>query len=104
MKLAALAVLSLCGAALSGPPDRGPERPAPHLNSPNGLVGFELARDEANRLAYTVTLGRDVVVEPSSLGVIVDGKNLAAGSVIAGIDRYAIDEKYAWLGFVVGRR
>jgi hypothetical protein len=53
VKLAALAVLSLCGAALSGPQDRGPERPAPHLNSPNGVVGLEFARDEANRLVYT---------------------------------------------------
>jgi len=33
------------------------------LASPNGLVGLEFARDEANRLVYTVTLGRDVTKE-----------------------------------------
>jgi len=74
VKLAALAVLSLCGAALSGPPDRGPERPAPHLNSPNGLVGFELARDEANRLAYTVTLSIDPSRGGGFIGRFVVGR------------------------------
>lgn len=71
---------------------------ATHLVSPNGLVGFDLARDAANRLVYTVTLGRDAVIEPSPLGIVVDGKHLAAGAEIAGIDRYDVDEKYAWLG------
>jgi len=73
VKLAALAVLSLCGAALSGPPD-GPERPAPYLNSPNGLVGFELARDEANRLAYTVTLSIDPSRGGGFIGRFVVGR------------------------------
>jgi alpha-glucosidase len=68
------------------------------LTSPNGLVSFELARDASGVLTYTVRLGKDLVVEPSALGVVVDGANLGAGVEIGAAQGYAVDERYPWYG------
>jgi alpha-glucosidase len=67
------------------------------VSSPNGLVSFSLTTD-VGRLIYSVFLARDVVVEPSSLGIVVDGKNLGDGVEIGRAEAYDVDETYPWYG------
>jgi hypothetical protein len=59
-----------------------------HLVSPSGLVSFDLSRDSSGKLTYTVLLGSDLVVEPSSLGIVVDGRNLGEGAEIGRAEPY----------------
>jgi alpha-glucosidase len=76
-------------------------RLAPHdpvrLVSPNGAVTFHLVQDPAG-LMYSVTLDGASVVEPSPLGIVVDGRNLAEHASIGEAARYDVDESYSWLG------
>jgi alpha-glucosidase len=74
-----------------------PQRRAVQLQSPNGLLHFALELDR-DRLMYSITMGRDVVVERSSLGIVVDGRNLADGVEIGRVDNYQLDDRYPWLG------
>jgi alpha-glucosidase len=70
-----------------------------HVASPNGL-GFDLSRSSDGRLTYTVKMGDHFVIEPSPLGIVVDGKNLGDGVeplARAGESR-RFDERYPWLG------
>jgi alpha-glucosidase len=68
--------------------------------SPNGLLSFDLSRSTDARLTYTVKMGGDVVIEPSALGIIVDGKNLGdrVESLTKAGESVRIDERYPWLG------
>jgi alpha-glucosidase len=68
------------------------------LTSPNGLVSFELDRNSSGGLIYTVRLGADIVVEPSALGIVVDGNNLGEGVDIGRAQGYTVDERYPWYG------
>ena len=68
------------------------------LTSPNGVVSFELDRNPSGGLIYTVRLGADTVVEPSALGIVVDGRNLGEGVEIGRAQGYAVDESYPWYG------
>src|SRR5438067_10086681 len=72
-------------------------QPALRLVSPSGAVSFELSTESA-RLMYAVSLGRDRIVEPTPLGIIVDRKNLAEGVKVGLVASYAIDETYPWYG------
>ena len=67
------------------------------ISSPNGLVSFSLTT-ESSRLVYSISLGRDVVIEPSSVGIVVDGANLGDGVEIGRAESYNVDTKYAWYG------
>jgi protein-disulfide isomerase len=71
---------------------------AVNLTSPSGQVSFELTRTAAGALVYTIRLGRDVVVEPSSIGIVVDGASLGDGAAIGGAESYTVDERYPWYG------
>jgi alpha-glucosidase len=68
------------------------------LTSPNGQLSFELARSSSGALVYTVRLGHDIVVEPSAVGIAIDGTNLGDGVEIGRAQTYAIDERYPWYG------
>jgi len=68
------------------------------LVSPAGRVQFRLMRLEDGRLAYAVTLRGRAVVEPSPLGIVVDGVNLAERAEIGAPRRYRIRETYPWYG------
>jgi alpha-glucosidase len=72
--------------------------PQSSIRSPNGLVSFELDRNASGGLIYTVRLGADTVVEPSPLGIVVDGNNLGEGVEIGRAQAYTIDERYPWYG------
>jgi alpha-glucosidase len=68
------------------------------LVSPSGEIAFELSRSAAGTLTYAVRLGKDAVVEPSALGIVVDGTSLAEGVAIGRAQAYDVDEKYPWIG------
>src|SRR6266545_2770084 len=68
------------------------------LMSPNGTVALEVSHQGGGPLSYSVLAGRDVVVEPSMLGIVVDSRNLADGVTIGRTERYSIDETYPWYG------
>lgn len=68
------------------------------LVSPNRAIAFEVSLDAAHRPVYTVTLDRHPVIDASILGIVVDGKSLASGAGIGGVERYEIDETYPWMG------
>jgi len=96
--LATLAIMSRPGPFGPGlSVTAGPEGPALRVYSPNGLVSVSLTTD-GGRLIYSVSLGRDVVVEPSPVGIVVDGTNLGAGVDIGRAEPYDVDEKYPWYG------
>jgi alpha-glucosidase len=71
---------------------------SPTVVSPNGLIAFVLARDANRRLAYSVSLGGVVAVEPSRAGIVVDGKDLGDGAEIGRAESYVVDETYPWYG------
>ena len=93
-RLASLALaLWMAGGAINS----ASRKPPSTIASPNGDVSFALARD-GNKLTYTVRLGHDVVVEPSPIGIVLDGTNLGDGVEIGRAQAYAIDERYPWYG------
>src|SRR5512140_2101608 len=67
------------------------------LASPNGQIRFHLVVAGGD-LEYSVTLKSKPVIDRSSLGIAVDGVNLAAGVRLGKAARYRTDETYAWYG------
>jgi alpha-glucosidase len=68
------------------------------LVSPSGQIAFELSRSAAGALTYAVWLGKDVVVESSALGIVIDGTRLGDGVDVGRAQPYDVNEKYAWIG------
>jgi len=61
-------------------------------------VAFQISQDASGSLLYSVTLGSAVVVEPSPLGIVVDGRNLAEHTAIGDVARYDVNETFPWNG------
>jgi len=99
-RLAAVAIVTLV--SFVGADQRvrpGPTRgSAPTVVSPNGVVAFDLSLDASRSLTYSVSLGGAVAIEPSRLGIVVDGKDLGTGIDIGRAEAYAVDETYPWYG------
>ena len=72
--------------------------PQSAMRSPNGLLTLEVQRGDDRRLRYTVRMGSHTVIEPSGLGIVVDGVNLAEGAEAGRGEPYRVDEQYPWLG------
>jgi alpha-glucosidase len=66
--------------------------------SPNAAVAFQLHAEREGGLQYDVTFGTHPVVERSRLGIVVDGKDLAAAARVESVERYEINEKYPTRG------
>ncbi len=67
------------------------------ISGPNGQIALRLSwRDR--RLSYEVIFNKTSVIEPSRLGIMVDGTNLGDGSVFEKTETIAIDEKYTSRG------
>src|SRR5712691_11328977 len=49
-------------------------------------------------LTYRVTLAGQPVVEPSPLGILMDGVDLGRGARVGRVDRYSTNERYPWRG------
>jgi alpha-glucosidase len=82
----------------SSPASRGRERPAVVLQSPSAAITFQLAKDAANHLVYSVALGGAAAIESSPLGIVVDGRDLGAGVEVGRATPYTVDETYPWYG------
>ncbi|MFB3829459.1 MAG: glycoside hydrolase family 97 catalytic domain-containing protein [Bryobacteraceae bacterium] len=68
------------------------------LKSPAGKVEFRLLTLDGARLGYAAALNGRTVIEPSPLGIVVDGVNLAAGAYAGKAQRYKTNGTYAWHG------
>src|SRR4029077_19249118 len=68
------------------------------LMTPRGAVALEVSREGGGPVTYSVLMGRDVMVEPSTLGIVVDGKNLADDVSVGRAEPYSVDETYPWYG------
>src|SRR5262249_21232015 len=69
-----------------------------HLVSPSGAVSFELDRAETGKLTYSIALDRQIVVAPSGIGIVVDGRRLGDRVDVGPTEAYAVDDTYPWLG------
>jgi alpha-glucosidase len=68
------------------------------VGSPDGKVQFEMLRRGQPRLTYRATFSGRAVIEPSSLGIVIDGVDLTEGAKIENIERYRMKETYPWHG------
>src|SRR5690349_17957951 len=66
--------------------------------SPNGQIRFELIDRDPAQLRYRVTLGPGVVIEPSRIGIRLNGKNLADGAKLESIDHFERNDQYPTRG------
>ncbi|WP_158289342.1 glycoside hydrolase family 97 protein [Paenibacillus flagellatus] len=64
------------------------------LRSPGGTVAARIGLDSGGRLYYEVTSGGRTVIEPSEMGMTVDGSDLGDGVRFEGEERGTIDETY----------
>jgi alpha-glucosidase len=71
--------------------------PQVRVASPDGAVVMTLLPN-AERLAYTVSLGDTVVLDPSTIAMELDGYDLSAGVVFRGLETSQGDESYPWYG------
>ena len=83
--------------ALGAPPQGGKSLGPVQLSAPRKQLGISVA-SVAGRLTWTVTLTGKAVIEPSDLGIVVDGEDLGRGTVITRAENYRVDEKYPWRG------
>ncbi len=68
------------------------------VTSPGGRVSMGVSVSGKGRLTHTVVFGGRVVVEPSPLGITIDGKDLGDGVVLGEPKRSEINETYGWRG------
>ena len=66
--------------------------------SPDGKVRFVLSPGAQGHLEYTVTFNSKNIIDPSPLGIVVDGVDLAGGAQIGAAETYKINETYPWYG------
>jgi alpha-glucosidase len=68
------------------------------LRGPGKNVELRVGVSEAGRVEYAVTLGGRPVIEPSPLGIRLDGVDLGQGATLGRVERYSLDERFPWLG------
>jgi alpha-glucosidase len=66
--------------------------------SPNEEVVFELLEGSAGVLRYQVRSNDRIVIEPSKLGIVVDGENIVDGAKVSEVERYEKKEQFATRG------
>jgi alpha-glucosidase len=89
--LAAVGVLSLAFA-----PAVQDRRPVT-IESPGGKLALAIHATDG-RLSYAIAQGGKLAIAQSRLGIVVDGANLGERARMGEIERYRIDEAYAWRG------
>ncbi len=87
-----LKIFGLLIAMLAAPPARDDVT----VTGPDGRIAFRLIF--AGELAYGITLNGHAVVEPSRLGILLDGVDLGAGANLGTVERYEADETFPWRG------
>src|ERR1700752_1507211 len=97
---AALALLGLAAATranVSGTASQAQRPPRP-LASPDGKVTLAIGLGAGGQLTWSAALEGTPVIEPSPLGIVVDGVNHGAGAEIFRSMPYQVNEQYDWLG------
>ena len=59
--------------------------------SPDGKVRFVLSSDAQGHLQYAVTFNSKSIIDPSPLGIVVDGVDLAGGAQIGNAETYKVE-------------
>jgi len=68
------------------------------VQSPNGGLSVTVGISDAGQLTYTLLRKGRAVIEPSPLGVTVDGAHLGRGVSVGSPDRWTVDESYRTRG------
>ena len=68
------------------------------IKSPDGRLAVQVGTDKAGQLTYELSREDVVVIEPSPLGLTVDGTPLGRGVSLGQPQRWGLDESYAWRG------
>jgi alpha-glucosidase len=68
------------------------------LASPNRSLQIDITPADRGQLTYKITVRGKTVVEPSALGITIDGVDLGGGAVIDATDRYTTNQRYPWRG------
>src|SRR6476619_1691859 len=66
--------------------------------SPNGALELRLVTGSDQRLAFEVLFHGRSVIDASSLGMTVDGVDLAQAADVARVERYQGNKRYPWRG------
>ena len=66
--------------------------------SPNGEVKFQLLEGDATGLQYQVTRGSHVVIEPSRIGIVIDGLDLGDDAKVERVEQFDLDEQFETRG------
>jgi alpha-glucosidase len=80
------------------------QRPAPvrpvDVTSPDRTIALRIvpSTDAPGRLTWQATLRGKPVVDPSALGIVIDGQDLGVDADITATQRYRAFEKYPWRG------
>lgn len=68
------------------------------LTSPGGRLRIDISSHDAAPISYRVSIGNKPVIEPSALGILVDGVDLGNGAALRNIEKYSVNERYVWRG------
>jgi len=66
--------------------------------SPNGEISFYLQPPLGAPMQYRIAFGPEDVIEPSKLGILLDGANLGDAVLVEKIERYETNERYPCRG------
>lgn len=68
------------------------------FTSPGGGLSARIEPDSEGRLVWSLRRGDAILIEPSRLGISVNGTDLGVGVTLGGVSIREIDERYAWRG------
>ncbi|MBC8375912.1 MAG: glycoside hydrolase family 97 catalytic domain-containing protein [FCB group bacterium] len=66
--------------------------------SPDGSISARIGRDAELHLTLEVSRGRDLILHPSPMGIIIDSIDLGSGAEIITHEPYIVNESYDLLG------
>lgn len=67
------------------------------INSPNGKIKLTVLTLNGN-LTYKVDFNKTAVIEPSNLGLVIDGKQIGKNASIGSVSKYSANERYPYRG------
>src|SRR5258708_30867187 len=98
--LSALIIAAVCSRCLA--PCFGASEPAERSDrtvaSPRGDVVFQLLNRDHGSLQYKLAFGSETVIEPSRLGIVINGVDLGQGAFVEKIEPYDVNDRYPCRG------
>ena len=68
------------------------------IKSPDGRLAMQVGADGMGQLAWQLSFEDLAVIEPSPLGVTLNGTSLGRGVTLGKPERWGVDETYVWRG------